>query len=158
MTASNGYSILPEENPSEADIRTIREGLRAFNRLHAPDDAHRELVLFLRGPDGSLAGGLLGDTYWGWLHVGILWLEERVRRQGYGSRLLAAAEEEARRRGCRHAHVDTMSFQSLPFYEKHGYRVWGVLEDLPEGHKRLFLSKRLDSQPTTDHRPSTIDE
>lgn len=143
MAQSSQCSVQLENDPSPDDVAAVREGLRAFNRRHAPDDAHRELVLFLRDPDGTLAGGLLGDTYWGWLYVGILWLEEGHRRRGYGTRLLAAAEQEARRRGCHHAHLDTMSFQSLPFYEKRGYRVWGELQDLPSGHSRIFLSKKL---------------
>jgi len=143
LIQSSDCSISLETDPSEEDILAVREGLLAFNRLHAPDDAYRELILFLRGPDGVLIGGLLGETYWGWLHVGILWLEEKVRRQGHGSRLLAAAEQEAARRGCHHAHLDTMSFQSLRFYEKRGYSVWGVLQDLPSGHSRIFLSKQL---------------
>jgi GNAT superfamily N-acetyltransferase len=137
------YSITLETRPAEADLQTVREGLHAFNTLHASDDHHQPLILFLRDPEGRLLGGLLGDTYWGWLYVGILWLEEGARRQGYGSRLLAAAEAEAVRRGCRHAHLDTMSFQALPFYEKHGYRAWGELDDMPEGFSRIFLSKPL---------------
>jgi GNAT superfamily N-acetyltransferase len=143
MTPPTELSLTLEISPSPDDVQAVRDGLRAFNRLHAPDDDHRELVLLLRSPDGSIAGGLLGETYWGWLHVGILWIDEKHRRQGHGTRLLAAAESEAVRRGCRHAHLDTMDFQSQPFYEKHGYRVWGELPDLPAGHRRIFLWKRL---------------
>jgi GNAT superfamily N-acetyltransferase len=143
MTLNADYKISLEENPSEMDIAAVREGLRSFNQSHAPGENYRPLEIFLRDADGRVSGGLLGDTYWGWLHVGILWLEEKKRSQGYGSRLLAAAEEEALRRGCRHAHLDTMSFQALPFYKKHGYSEYGVLEDLPEGHSRIFLTKKL---------------
>jgi hypothetical protein len=39
--------------------------------------------------------------------------------------------------------LDTMSFQSRPFYEKHGYQVFGVLEDHPLGHNRYFMRKLL---------------
>jgi GNAT superfamily N-acetyltransferase len=133
-----------EPQPSAADVEAIRAGLRAFNASRVGDDAHQPLTLVLRAPDGRLLGGLLGDTYWGWLSIGILWLEESARGRGHGSRLLAAAEAEARRRGCHHAHVDTMSFQALPFYEKRGYRVWGELRDLPRGYSRIFLSKQLE--------------
>jgi GNAT superfamily N-acetyltransferase len=143
MTRASNFSITIEDDPTPEDVQTVREGLHAFNRLHAPDDAYQPVALFLRDADGSLLGGLLGETYWGWLHVGILWLEEKARRRGHGSRLLAAAEQEAVRRGCHHAHLDTMSFQSLPFYEKRGYSAWGVLQDLPSGHSRIFLSKKL---------------
>jgi diamine N-acetyltransferase len=31
----------------------------------------------------------------------------------------------------------------LPFYEKHGYIVYGVLNDMPIGHKRYSLEKKL---------------
>ncbi len=143
MANPSNYSITLENEPAEEDILAVREGLHTFNCLNASDDDHQSLVLLLRAEDGTLLGGLLGDTYWGWLHVGILWLEENVRRQGHGSRLLAAAEREALRRGCHHAHLDTMSFQALPFYEKHGYSAWGVLKDMPRGHSRIFLSKPL---------------
>jgi GNAT superfamily N-acetyltransferase len=143
MDTSSDYTVSLEDNPSEDDLRAVREGLRQFNRLHASDDNYRPLVLFLRGPDGRMAGGLLGETYWGWLHVGDLWLEEGIRGRGFGSRLLDLAEQEALRRGCRRAHLDTMSFQALPFYERRGYQVFGTLQDLPPGHSRYFLWKSL---------------
>jgi hypothetical protein len=41
-------------------------------------------------------------------------------------------------------HLDTMSFQALPFYQKQGYTVFGILEDLPEGHRRYYLRKDLE--------------
>jgi GNAT superfamily N-acetyltransferase len=91
-------------------------------------------------------GGLLGGTYWGWLQVDMLWLDDSVQRTGYGSRMLAMAEGEAVRRGRRHAHLDTLSFQALDFYLKFGYAVYGVPNDLPPGHQRYFLQKQLRSR------------
>jgi GNAT superfamily N-acetyltransferase len=144
MAHTSKSKITVEENPSEQDVRAVREGLNGFNRLHAPEEVYRQMALFLREADGTVSGGLLGETYWGWLHVGILWLEEKKRGQGYGSQLLVAAEQEAVRRACRSVHLDTLSFQALPFYEKNGYSVFGVLDDLPMGHRRFFLFKKLD--------------
>ena len=117
-TSSPFYHLSLEEQPSSEDIRTVQEGLYAFNRRYVPDDDHRPLTLFLRGPDHTLVGGLLGATYWGWLRLSILWLHEDVRGQGHGSQLLAAAEQEARRRGCHAIHLDTLSFQALPFWSE----------------------------------------
>jgi len=70
-------------------------------------------------------------------------VDERLRGRGYGRELLAAAEQEAVRHGCRAAHLDTMSFQALPFYLKQGYTVFGELHDWPPGHARYFLQKSL---------------
>ena len=137
------YQFALEPNPSDDDVQAIHAGLREFNRPFTPLGDEGPLTIFLRDADGRLTGGLLGYTYWGWLYVEILWLAEPARGQGFGSRLLALAEAEGARRGCHHAFLDTMSFQALPFYQKHGYEVWGQLDDFPIGHKRHFLKKAL---------------
>ena len=97
----------------------------------------------MRDEQGALAGGLLAHTYWGWIHVDVLWLTEAARGQDYGTRMLDLAEQEARRRGCHHANLDTASFEALPFYLKRGYEVWGQLDDFPVGHSHYFLKKTL---------------
>ncbi len=125
------------------DVATVVKGLEAYNLQFAPPDGYRPLNVFLRTSEQEVVGGLLGITYWGWLYIDRLWLKESRRGQGYGKQILAAAEAEALRRGCRHVHVDTLSFQALDFYERRGYAVWGVLEDLPPGHRRCFLKKDL---------------
>jgi len=137
------YRVSSEETPAPADIAAVRAGLEAFNRVHAAADNYRPLNLFVRDSQGMVAGGLLGATYWNWLYVEILWVSEPARGQGFGRRLLEMAEREAQARGCYAAHLDTLSFQALSFYELQGYRVYGVLDDLPRGYKRYFLQKAL---------------
>jgi GNAT superfamily N-acetyltransferase len=128
----------------QADVDFIRNGLHRYNDEFQTDE-HRYLRVFLRDEAGALVGGLLGDTYWGWLSISIVWIDERFRGQGYGERMLAAAEDEALRRGCVHAQLDTLSFQARPFYEKLGYRVYGALDDFPVGtdYKRYYMVKDL---------------
>jgi environmental stress-induced protein Ves/GNAT superfamily N-acetyltransferase len=138
----SGVTITVEAEPNPEEVRSIREGLIAFNLRHTQDDYYEPLTIFLRD-GGELVGGLLGATYWGWLHLDILWIDERLRGQGYGETMLARAEAEARRRGCRHAHLDTLSFQALSFYQRHGYTIFGVLPDHPTPHTRYFLQKSL---------------
>jgi GNAT superfamily N-acetyltransferase len=142
--AQIGYTIDVAEAPDLDDLRLVGEGLTAYNNQHAPEFNWQRLAVFLRDREGKLVGGLTGGTYWGWLYVEDLWVPDCVRRQGWGTRLLQAAEQAARRRGCRHVHLDTMSFQALPFYQKQGYTVFGILEDLPEGHRRYYLRKDLE--------------
>ena len=89
----------------------MRAGLEGYNRVYASDATWLPLTLLLRDADGGLLGGLQGGTYWGWLYVEIFWLAEKVRRQGYGSRMLEAAEREAIIRGC---HGRTSGHDELP--------------------------------------------
>ena len=140
------YIVTLEDDPKQEDKDFVRGGLAEFNRGHiAPDifESYKPLCLFVRDHDGVVLGGLLGLTYWGWLVIEFLWLPETLRGQDLGSDLVRMAEEEAIRRGCHSANLDTMSFQAQGFYEKLGYEVFGVLEDFPPGHQKIFLRKRL---------------
>ena len=137
------YSIELEAPPNVDDVHAIYDGLSSYNRQFAPQDNYAPLVLVLRDPAGKVVGGLAGDTYWSWLHVDALWLDEPARGLDFGTHMLQMAELEALQRGCRHAHLDTMSFQARPFYEKMGYTVFGVLDDLPQGQQRIFMQKDL---------------
>jgi GNAT superfamily N-acetyltransferase len=101
------------------------------------------LTLALRDDAGRIVGGAVGETNWGWLHVKALSVAEGLRGRGWGSLLIRELERLALERGCHHAWVDTFSFQARPFYERLGFRVFGVLPDYPSGQERYFLSKPL---------------
>jgi GNAT superfamily N-acetyltransferase len=144
------YSFAIEDQAAPEDVAAVQAGLLQYNRPFVSDQGEGPLNVFLRDERGALAGGLLGYVWSGWVHIDILWLSEAARGQDYGSRMLALAEQEAARRGCHHASVDTTSFQALPFYLKHGYTQWGQLDDFPIGHSRHFLKKGLTPAPAAD--------
>ena len=131
------------QHPTKQETELVRESLMQFNTARVGEDGHKPLELVEYGEDGSVIGGLLGGTYWGWMYVDILWVREDHRRRGIGSRLLQAGEQEAMARGCHHVHLDTMSWQAPDFYRKHGYEVIGILPDIPEGNQKYLLQKAL---------------
>ena len=75
--------------------------------------------------------------------VQALWVREDLRQRGLGSQLLQAAEDEARRRGCREMHLDTHSYQSPGFYRRLGYEAIGELPGWPANTTRIFFRKAL---------------
>ncbi|MEG8279400.1 GNAT family N-acetyltransferase [Streptomyces sp. AHA2] len=94
--------------------------------------------------DGTLAGGLVGYTWATWLHVTHLWVDDRHRGAGLGSRLLARAEDVARtQRSCRFSRLETWDFQAPRFYVKQGYRVACTVPDYPPGITEYLLTKTL---------------
>ncbi|MET7288594.1 N-acetyltransferase [Streptomyces sp. NPDC005573] len=108
--------------------------------------AERQAPLHVWGLDGAggLAGGLVGHTWAGWLHVTYLWVDAAHRGTGLGSRLLAHAEHLARTdRGCAAARLETWDFQAPDFYRKQGYDVVCVIPDYPPGLTEFTLTKPL---------------
>jgi GNAT superfamily N-acetyltransferase len=140
--------VIAVESDGAATHRAVLDGLIAYNRVFmAPPDS-APLILAARRGDGTLVGGVVGETLWGstgdgWFQLALLWVVESARRQGVGRQLLHAAEREAARRGCRHVALDTFDFQARPFYERAGYSVFGTQEHYPPGHRRYFLRKTL---------------
>ena len=132
-----------EAKPNPADLETVRQSLREFNRRQVGYRDDSDFAIFVRDEAGEVRGGVLCFTLWQWLTIDWLWLDESLRGQQWGSQLLTAAEAEGRQRGCVNAYVETLSFQAPGFYQKHGYQIVGELKDFPAGHSRYFLQKRL---------------
>jgi GNAT superfamily N-acetyltransferase len=137
------YRIVNLGSPGDAEWAAVGGGISQYNRQKAGDTHHQSLCYMLHDAEGEAVGGIIGSTYWDWLYVDLLWLREDLRGQGYGHQLLTAAEDEARARGANKAYLDTFSFQAPEFYEQHGYRVFGTLDDFPVGHQRYFFTKEL---------------
>ena len=142
MSAPAPPTITLEERPAPADQQILLDGLLAFNASIAGDPELTPFAAFLRD-EGAIVGGLLARLNWHWLYVEKFWISEPYRGRGHGTRLLAEAERFARERGCHTANVDTLEFQALPFYERQGYSVWGVLEGFPPGFRKYHLRKAL---------------
>ena len=136
-------ALAVETAPDPGDVRALGRGLTEHALPFTGTPGFQPLAVFARDRDGVLVGGMSGQVNWTWLHIGLVWVDAARRHQGLGSRLLAAIEAAAVERGCRHAHLDTFSYQARPFYERHGYRVFATLEDYPPGHRRFFMSKTL---------------
>ena len=137
------YTITLTDTPNPADVDVVKQGLDAYDASQGAVVDWVPLALFARDPDGVIVAGLTGSTYWGYLYVGRLWTDHRFRNLGVGSRLLADAEQEARRRGCHAVHLMTGSFNALPFYQERGYTIFGELPDMPPGHTQYFMTKNL---------------
>ena len=134
--------VTTTEAPDPGDLRDLADHLDASRPAHLPQ-SRRPLAAFVKDGD-TLLGGVAGYTQYGWFSVDHLWVADDRRGTGLGSRLLAAAETEARRRGCHSVRLDTYSFQARPFYEAQGYVLFGELDHYPDEHAKYFLAKRLD--------------
>jgi GNAT superfamily N-acetyltransferase len=137
------YRILAVEKPDDTMWSVIGGGLHSYNNQQAGDSQATNVCFVLYAPDGEAAGGLIGETHWGWFYINLLFVKEELRGRGYGHRLLKIAEDEARKRGAKNAYLDTFSFQAPEFYRQHGYQVFGELRDFPPGHQRYYLTKQL---------------
>ena len=149
------FALHVDERPAEADADKIKMGLRAFNEVRTGRPLNvRKFALWVKDGDGVIVGGLTGMTYWDWLYVDYLWLDEGLRRRGWGTRLIERAEHLGVARGCRGAWLDTFSFQAPGFYRRMGYREFGRMNDHPTGESRHFFWKPLAAKRQASRTPA----
>jgi GNAT superfamily N-acetyltransferase len=141
MTPTLRLTDPPEAGQREAILGKLVRFNLARSGQH---EDYRPLAVLLEHADtGAVIGGLWGSSFFAHLFVELLFVPEALRGGGVGRQLMAAAEQEARRRDCIGVWLDTFSFQARGFYEKLGYAVFGTIEDYPPGHSRFFLKKTL---------------
>ena len=133
--------ITLEEDPEVAD--EISTALQRWNESQVGPRRTQRLTLTIRGADGELLGGLVGEFFWTFLYVADLWIADRYRGRGFGQALLGRAEELAAARGCSVAFLSTMTFQAPGFYEKCGYAAFGSLPYAPAPLGRTWFAKAL---------------
>jgi ribosomal protein S18 acetylase RimI-like enzyme len=128
--------------PLEQDEAFVVAQTRAYNAQFVESDTRR-LCVFARDDEGAIIGGLTGRTYWRYLSIEFLWVDEKYRGRGLATTLMNAAESEARNRKCERVFLDTLSFQALGFYQKLGYTEFGRLSGFGGKHDRHWVSKFL---------------
>lgn len=83
--------------------------------------------------------------HWGLMYISELFVDESFRGKHLGSMLLQYMEQKAKKMGVTHSHCDTFDFQAKDFYLKHGYSVFGIIENCPPNHQLYYLNKIIGS-------------
>ena len=146
----NTLHIQLEERPNDEDL--IYDGIEQDGQRYGIAPA-TEVAAFIYDDAGQICGGAYGDLGWDYLYTDILWVSAAHRGQGNGRHSLNALERAALQRGIDKAYLATTSFQSLQFYYHQGYRLFGVLEDRPPGHRYYYLHKTMTNTDTNDLPP-----
>ena len=141
MMSASEFVITTEPTPEQ--VQYLEDRIYEFNSGATGITDGEWLAIFVTDGQGRIVAGICGNTWGGCFEIRQFWVEEARRKQGLGTRLLGAAENEARRRGCRQVLLMTFTFQAPAFYAKHGFEAVAVVDDHPRGHKNLLLRKRL---------------
>jgi len=97
----------------------------------------------VRDENKEIVAGIAGWIWANACEITQLWVDEKARKHGIGKKLLEAAEEEAKSKGCLTILVRSYSFQAPHFYERYGYKTELMLNNFPEGYSYHILVKRM---------------
>ena len=130
--------------PEASATAVIADGLAGYNEGQAGFRDYRPLAVLVSDPaSGEVIGGLYGRTSLGVMFIDRFFLPDTLRGNRLGSRVLAMAEAEGKRRGCALAGLFTLHFQAPGFYRKQGWEIAATLEAPPPGATRFLMTKKL---------------
>lgn len=142
MNPKEKMKVIVDYAPNHADNNIVREGLiKCYESLFGERD--KPFSIFLKSDSGKVFGGIQALLDTESVYIDVLWVEEDLRKQGYGTKLLDAAEREAIKNGCIFSLVDTWDFQAEEFYLKNGYEQIGEIKKYWHGHSKIFLRKNI---------------
>ena len=154
--ANEDADISVTDKLDAADAAVISDGLGAYYVSQAGYYDFRPLAVFVRDPQtGKVIGGLHGRSEFGLVYVAWFFLPEDWRHAGIGSRVLAMAEEEGRRRGCTRIALTTLSIEAPGFYLKQGYAAAATIDCEPPGLTLLHGEKALAATLCAHQRART---
>lgn len=133
--------IVLEPEPTRQDRTVLTDMIRQFNQQFFQPSEWQSVAVFAKDEAGSIVGGALGEIGCDWLYLRILVVQENLRRQGIGSKILTAFEHEGHKQECVGVHLETLEFSARTFYEKHGYTMFAVQKNYPKGYSRYFMER-----------------
>lgn len=138
----HSLKVVVDYDPSQADNAVISEGIIASN-AHILGERDKKFSIFLKNDSGEVFGGIQAFLDSESVYIDTLWVGEKLQKKGYGTKLLAAVEQEAIKNRCKYLTVDTWDFQAEGFYLKNGYERLGEVKNYWLGHAKITLRKKI---------------
>ncbi|MBA3531458.1 MAG: GNAT family N-acetyltransferase [Ardenticatenales bacterium] len=108
----NALSLVLSDELNDEYFQHLKQKLRDYNRQVAPwmepPDA-LPLNIHLKDESGRVVGGMAALTYWGWLVIKLMVLDDAWRGNGIVKRLMQLAHAGAHRH--RHCHARTHAYR-----------------------------------------------
>lgn len=131
------------EKPEQSLIDYLDKKIDEYNWANWEVKERLPLAVQITNEDGAVVAGAAARSFGDWLLLDTLWVSEELRGQNIGSQLLEKMEQAGKKRNCKKCLLDTLNFQAMPFYERHGYEIQWIQEGYPKEGCKYFMVKDL---------------
>jgi GNAT superfamily N-acetyltransferase len=132
------------DKPEQSTVDFLDNKIAEYNWERWEVSERLPIAVQVKNKRAEIIAGAAGRTFGNWLQLNTLWVCESQRGTGLGSEVLKAIEVAARQRGCTQVLLDTLNFQAMPFYQKHGYQTEWTQVNYPKTGCKYFMSKSLN--------------
>ncbi|MFZ4656062.1 MAG: GNAT family N-acetyltransferase [Caldilineaceae bacterium] len=108
---------------SEEANDKVNSGHEKYERENGVEINFTRVAFILSDKVGEVFGVLNAYTAYSEIHIEDLWVDESLRRMGYGKKLVQALENHFKGLGYNNINLVTSEFQAPDFYKKCGYEI-----------------------------------
>jgi ribosomal protein S18 acetylase RimI-like enzyme len=135
--------LIYNDKPDQKDQKYLDDKLNGLNGKRIKGYVFKSFLYKITDDSGLMIAGIDCILGGGWLEIISLWVSEHNRKKKIGESLLFEAEKTAKEQACHSSYLYTYSFQAPVFYEKNGYKIFGILENYYRDHSKFYMKKRL---------------
>ncbi|WP_051143986.1 GNAT family N-acetyltransferase [Modestobacter italicus] len=131
--------LVVEDPPDPDDLALLEAAVEA---AAGAGDA-REFAVLARDEHARMVAGVSALVWGRCCELQAMWVDPPLRGRGTARALMAAAEAEARRRGCGVVLLQAYDLVAAGLYGRLGYETVAVVEGCPDGSARRWFRKVL---------------
>ncbi|WP_371362425.1 hypothetical protein SRRS_35720 [Sporomusa rhizae] len=120
----------------------IHRRLQEYNSRYITDC--EDLAYCIENEKGECIAGIVASRDLDCITIDYLFVDDAYRKNGYGSKLLAYLECQAKHMSAKRIILNTFGFQAPAFYEKRGYQLFGKIEPCFNEYGQYFFKKELN--------------
>lgn len=140
---TKNLEIIYVAQPSAEEIQSLYDGIATHAQSKKNQLPIESFGFFVYSDSNKVLAGCNGAILYGCLYIDSLWVDEALRHQNVGTRLITSAEIFGKEKGCLFATVNTMDWEALGFYQKLGYKIEFQRRGYLNDSTMYFLRKSL---------------
>ena len=138
-------NIIFKDNTT-VECKFVSDQIDHFRQLKEPAAKQISSYGFFLMEENCIYGGIYGQIFLKCLQIHELWIDESLRRKGYGSALLARTEEYSLSKGATFVVIGSYEYYgALDFYLKNGYFIEYERKGFENRWSQFLLRKNFES-------------
>ena len=89
----NNFKLeITDREPNKKDAKIIKAGMLAYHKSKGHPRKTEYFSIFVKDDNCRVLGAIVVSFLWNGMHIDTLWVDESIRSQGWGRKLIEAAE------------------------------------------------------------------
>lgn len=130
------------ENPNSEDIKPIEDAIMKYS-LSQVNAVKPKAWAFHAKEANQIVGGATERVHFSQFYLDNLWVEEKMRLNGYGSKIHEEIVVCAKQQGCNRIQLHTLNEKAVELYKRLGYETLATINGYVDGFNLYYMARKI---------------